>query len=79
MAEPAHDYHRGEMEIGAQAATFHGFVGLIKWGSLAIAATVLFLSIWLCAHAGFWRAAIFTGILIAAGVALLKEKPSSGH
>ena len=77
MANPAQDYHKGEMEIADQTATFHGFVGMTKWCSLAIAAAVLFLAIWLCAHAGFFRAAIVAAVVVVLGVMVLKEKPSS--
>ena len=79
MASPAQDYHRGEMKIDAQASTFHGFIGLIKWSSLAIATAVLFLSVWLCAHANFFQALIVAVIVMAIGIVLLKEKPSAGH
>jgi len=79
MANPAQDYHKGEMEIADQAATFHGFIGMTKWCSLAIATVVLFLAIWLCAHAGFMRAAIAAIVVLALGILLLKEKPSASH
>ena len=79
MAEADHAYHRGEMDIHAQASTFHGFIGMVKWCSLAIAAAVLFLATWLCAHAGFLQAAILAVIVIAIGVLLLREKPSAAH
>ncbi|MES2721653.1 MAG: aa3-type cytochrome c oxidase subunit IV, partial [Pseudomonadota bacterium] len=32
----ASEYHRGEMDISEQVATFHLFNGLTKWGSLAL-------------------------------------------
>ena len=33
--------------------TFHGFMALTKWGSLALAAALVFLVIWFCTKAGF--------------------------
>ncbi len=52
MGDNHADYHRGDMEISEQVATFHAFIGMSKWGSLAIAAAVLFLAMVFCAHAG---------------------------
>ena len=34
----ASEYHRGEMDISEQVATFNLFNGLTKWGSLGLAA-----------------------------------------
>ncbi len=79
MANSAQEYHKGEMEIADQAATFHGFVGMTKWCSLALATSLLFLTVWLCAHAGFMRAAIAAIVVLVLGILLLKEKPSSSH
>ena len=39
-------YVRGSQEISEQESTFDAFVGLSKWGSLIIAASLLFLTIW---------------------------------
>ena len=59
MAGAAADYHRGDQDIHAQEATFHAVMIGTKWGSLAIAATVLFLTMWFCTDAGLserpWR------------------------
>ncbi|MDP1776979.1 MAG: aa3-type cytochrome c oxidase subunit IV, partial [Brevundimonas sp.] len=44
MADPHHasdDYVRGSQEISEQESTFDAFVGLTKWGSLIISATLL--------------------------------------
>ena len=35
MGEQSSDYHRGEMDIQEQVATFDLFMALTKWGSLA--------------------------------------------
>ncbi len=53
MAGPASDYHRGEMDIQEQVSTFHLVMGMTKWGSLILAAFLLFVVIWFCTKAGF--------------------------
>ena len=78
MANPAGDYHRGEMDIHEQAGTYHAFLAVSKWLSLAMAATLVFLVIWFCTKAGFLAGAI-TGLVIAAiGVFALRSKPKAG-
>ena len=77
MAEPAHDYTRGEMDIHEQKSTFDLFMGLTKWGSLYTAALVLFLSVWLAAGLGFVAGAVSAVVLIAVGYFSLKKKPGS--
>jgi hypothetical protein len=72
-------YHRGEMEIADQAATFHGFVGLTKWGSLTVSVAVLFLTLIFCAHVGFFQAVAAAVVVAAAGILLLREKKSAAH
>ena len=79
MAKPAADYHRGEMDITEQSATYVGFLSLSKWGSLAIIAGLLFFTLWLCVHAGFFRAAIAAVVVIALGIILLRSKAPAGH
>lgn len=75
----AGDYHRGEMDIQEQAATYSAFGGMTKWGSLAIAVLLLTITIWFCTPAGFMAGAISGFVLAVAGVALLREKPASKH
>lgn len=80
MAEPAADYHRGEMEITEQRSTFHAFIGLTKWGSLAIAVGLIFFTILFCTKLGFVHAAGAAIIVLIVGSLLLKEKKSpAGH
>lgn len=76
MAEQASDYHRGEMDIHEQVATYDLVMGLTKWGSLAIAALVLFLTLWFCTGAGFLGALVSTAVLIAVGVLVLRGRSS---
>ena len=79
MAGPASDYHRGEMDIQEQVATFHLFNGMTKWGSLAVAALVLLLALWFCTPAGFGGGFIAAAILVVVGVVLLREKRQVAH
>jgi hypothetical protein len=70
-------YHRGEMDISEQVATFDFFNGMTKWGSLVVAALVLFLVLWFCTGAGFVGALITDVVVIALGVFLLRAKPEA--
>jgi membrane protein implicated in regulation of membrane protease activity len=75
MAGDHSDYQRGDMDIAEQTATFHLVMGLTKWGSLAIAAGVLFFTLLFCTQTGFLGSAAFTLVLIVAGVLMLRSKP----
>lgn len=75
----AGDYHRGEMDIHEQAATYAAFGKMTKWGSLAVATLLLFITLLFCTKAGFIGSAIAAAILLAVGVFTLKEKPAAGH
>jgi hypothetical protein len=75
----ASDYHRGEMDITEQAATYHTVMGLTKWGSLALAVAILVPTLWFCTDAGFLGAVISGAVLTVAGVLLLREKKGGGH
>ena len=78
MAGPNHsEYHRGEMEISEQRATFDLFMNLTKWGSLHIAAILLFLTVWFGTDAGFMGAAVAFVALEVLGFIMLKKKPDS--
>ena len=83
MAEHAHDahgdYHHGEMDIHEQAATYLFVMRLTKWGSLATAVAILMLAMWFCTDAGFLGGLIPGLVLLAAGIALLREKKGGGH
>lgn len=78
MAGPS-SYHRGDMDIVEQKSTFHAFIGLSKWGSLAIATGLLFFTLLFCTAASFIQAAGAAAVVAVLGVLLLKEKKSSGH
>lgn len=70
-------YHRGQMDIREQAATFDFVMKLTKWGSLAVAALVLFLVLMFCTGAGFPGALATAVVLVAVGVFILREKPEA--
>jgi len=75
----ASEYHRGEMDISEQVATFALFNGLTKWGSLALASFLALIVIWFCTPAGFLPGLITAVVLLALGIVLLREKPDAGH
>ena len=75
----ASEYHRGEMDIAEQTATYHAVMGMTKWGSLALAVAILMLTLWFCTTAGFLGGLVPGVILAAAGVLLLREKKGGGH
>ena len=76
MAEQASDYHRGDMEIDEQVATYNVMMGLTKWGSLAIGALVLMLTLWFCTDSGFLGAVVATGAFTVIGFFFLRSKKS---
>ena len=77
MAEQASDYHRGEMDIQEQVSTYNLIMGLTKWGSLAIAAFLVWATLWFCTDAGFMGASAAAFVLIVLGILALRSKP--GH
>jgi len=75
----ASEYHRGEMEISEQVATFNLFNGMTKWGSLALAALLALLVLWFCTPAGFLAGFVTAAVLVVVGVIVLREKPDAAH
>ena len=75
----AGDYHSGEMDIQEQAATYEAFGKMTKWGSLAVAVLLLFITLLFCTPAGFIGSAIAAVVLTVLGVVSLKEKPAPAH
>ena len=75
----ASEYHRGEMDVSEQAATYHAVMVMTKWGSLAIAVAVLTLSLWFCTSAGFLGGVGPGFVLTVLGIVLLREKKGGGH
>ena len=78
MAEP---YEHGQMDTRQQELTFHSFIMLTKWGSLYLAALLLFLVLWFATDAGFLGGLVATVIVIVAGTLVLREhgRPESPH
>ncbi|MCI3131830.1 aa3-type cytochrome c oxidase subunit IV [Phenylobacterium aquaticum] len=75
----ASEFHRGEMDISEQVATFHLFNGMTKWGSLALAALLTLLVLWFCTPAGFLAGFVSAAVLVVIGVIVLREKPEAAH
>ncbi len=76
MAESSSEYHHGEMDVHAQAATYAAFIKLSKWGSLLLAAMLFALVIWFCTQAGFLPGLASFVVVMVVGIAVLREKPA---
>jgi hypothetical protein len=80
MADPHHasdahdDYVRGSQHIDEQAETFTLFINLAKWGSLAVAVSILFLVLWFQPGGSFIAGAIAAFVLLVVGVFALRSK-----
>ncbi|MES2897701.1 aa3-type cytochrome c oxidase subunit IV [Phenylobacterium sp. LH3H17] len=75
----ASEYHRGEMEIQEQTSTYHLFVMMAKWGSLALAALLIFITLWFCTDTGFIGSFI-TGLVVSVGGFLvMREHETPEH
>jgi len=59
----ASEYHRGEMDISEQTATYAVFMALTKWGT----------------PAGFIPGAISAVVVTVIGILVLRDKPGAGH
>jgi hypothetical protein len=77
MAEHASDYIHGQMDVRQNEASFHGFMALTKWGSLAVAVILLFFTSWICTDAGFLGGLILAVIVLALGIVFLRDKPGA--
>lgn len=75
----ASEYHRGEMDISEQTATYHAVMGMTKWGSLAVAVAILMPTLWFCTSAGFLGALVTSVIVAGLGILVLREKKGGGH
>ncbi|GAA0626944.1 aa3-type cytochrome c oxidase subunit IV [Brevundimonas kwangchunensis] len=67
------DYVRGSMEISEQKSTFDLFMGMSKYGSLAIAASLAFLTIWFMPKGSFFGGLIVFVVMMAAGIFFLRK------
>lgn len=79
MGEQASDYKRGEMEIQEQLSTYDLFMGMTKWGSLAITAFLLLFTVWFCTPLGFMAGLISAVVTTVVGILLLRDKPDQAH
>ena len=79
MAGKASEYHRGEMDVHEQVATFHLVMNITKWGSLIIASALLTNVLWFCTSAGFLTGAIAGVVVLGLGIALLRDRGGQGH
>ncbi len=75
MAEHVSDYTHGHMDIHQQQSSFHVFILMAKWGSLAVAVIVLGATLCFCTDAGPFTAFLVALILLVLGVVFLREKP----
>ncbi|WP_255567840.1 aa3-type cytochrome c oxidase subunit IV [Brevundimonas sp. PAMC22021] len=71
----AQAYVHGSMPLNEQHATYGLFMNLTKWGSLGVAALVLFLTLWFHPGGNLIAAVICAAVLIVAGIIALKTKP----
>lgn len=76
MADPHHasdDYVRGSQEISEQESTFDAFMGMTKWGSLIIAALLIFLVLWFQPGGSFLAGVITAVVVLVAGYFFLRS------
>jgi hypothetical protein len=73
------EHNTGDMNISEQTATFHTVVGLLKWGSLAVAATLVLLTFWFCTPAGFLPGFVIALVLVILGAFFLRDKTPAKH
>jgi hypothetical protein len=69
-------YQHGEMEITEQASTYSAFMGMAKWGALAIACVVLFLVMWFQPGGSLIGGLGAAVVLALVGYFALKSKPA---
>ena len=75
----ARAYLHGHMEVREQVSTYRLFLNLAKWGSLAIAVLLLFLTLWFHPGGSFMAAVIGAVVLGGVGFVALKSKPGAAH
>ena len=75
-AHNSDDYVRGSQEISEQVSTWHLFLALSKWGSLVIAAGLLFLVLWFQPGGSFFAGLISAIVLLIVGFFALRSKSS---
>jgi len=78
MADPASDYHRGEMDIQEQVSTYNLIMGITKWGSLALIVFLVWAVLWFCTDTGFLGASAAGFVVMVLGILALRER-KTGH
>ena len=74
MAEQASEYHRGQMNIHDQQATFRAVMTGTKWSSLVVVVGVLFFTLLFCTEAGFGASLLSAIIVSVIGVFALRSR-----
>lgn len=74
----ASEYHRGEMDIHEQDATYKAFMAMTKWGCLALAALLTLIVIWFCTPLGFFTGLGVAIVLTVLGIVFLRDG-GGGH
>lgn len=69
-------YVHGTMTVEEQTSTYSLFMNMAKWGSLAIAALLLFLVLWFQPGGSFFAGLIAAVVLLVAGGFFLKSGKS---
>ena len=72
----AHAYVRGEMQINEQVSTWKLVQNLFSWGSLSLAALLLFLVLWFQPNGSFFAGLIGGVVVFVAGFVFLKSGKS---
>ena len=72
-------YHRGDMDIHEQAATYTAVYAMIKGCSLALAASLTWAVMWFCTPAGWFAGMMVALIITVLGIVALRSKPGSAH
>ena len=76
MDETASDYHHGDQDVSAQAASYGLFNVLLKWVSLGLAVLMIMLTLWFCIGAGFFAGLAPGLVVLAIGIYFLRSKPA---
>lgn len=76
MDEAASDYHHGDQDVSAQAASYRLFNVLAKWVSLTLAVLIVMLTLWFCIGASFLAGLVPGLVILAIGIYFLRSKPA---
>jgi len=79
VAEDHADYVHGSQNAATQVADFRMFAALTKWFSLHAAVLILMLTLWFCAGASFLGGLVPGLIVLAIGIAFLRNKRRPVH